>query len=99
MSLTQSAFTNPITRLPHVFNVFNTIRNYFKESKYGLEHKSFTIYAKRLIEGSIQYLFIGSLSQNEPVIQQKTIKLLIDWIQTLDNDLLLKTGSFQKVFC
>ncbi|MEM5672262.1 glycosyltransferase [Bacillus cereus] len=98
LSLTQSAFTNPITRLPHVFNVFNTIRNYFKESKYGLEHKSFTIYAKRLIEGSIQYLFIGSLSQNEPVIQQKTIKLLIDWIQTLDNDLLLKTGSFQKVF-
>ncbi|MGE6850287.1 bifunctional glycosyltransferase/CDP-glycerol:glycerophosphate glycerophosphotransferase [Bacillus tropicus] len=98
LSLTQSAFTNPVTRLPHIFNAFDTIRNYFKKSKYGLEHKSFIIYAKRLIEGSIQYLLIGSLSQDEPVIQQKTIKLLIEWIQTLDNNLLLKTGSFQKVF-
>lgn len=98
LSLTQSAFTNPVTRLPHIFNAFYTIRNYFKKSKYGLEHKSFIIYAKRLIEGSIQYLLIGSLSQDEPVIQQKTIKLLIEWIQTLDNNLLLKTGSFQKVF-
>ncbi|OAK35446.1 bifunctional glycosyltransferase/CDP-glycerol:glycerophosphate glycerophosphotransferase [Bacillus wiedmannii] len=98
LSLTQSAFTNPLVYLPHVFNVFNTVHNYFKKSKYGLEHDSFTIYIKHLIEESVQYLFIGSLSQNEPIIQQQTFKLLIDWIKTLDNDLVLKTGSFQKVF-
>lgn len=32
LSLTQSAFTNPVTRLPHIFNAFDTIRNYFKKA-------------------------------------------------------------------
>lgn len=97
-SLTQSAFLDPLIPLQYTFAVFNIVHNSFINSEYGVKNTGFYLYVKRLVEGSIRYTFIGSLSQDEPFVQQQVIKLLTSWIETLDADFIIQTGSFQQVF-
>ncbi|EMA6341837.1 CDP-glycerol glycerophosphotransferase family protein [Bacillus cytotoxicus] len=98
VSLTQSAFTTPIVYLQYYFRAFEKVKHLFEKSEYGLKNPGFTIYVRRVIEESIHYIFIGNLTKNTPAMQQQIITLLTNWIQTLDADLILKTGSFQNVF-
>jgi CDP-glycerol glycerophosphotransferase (TagB/SpsB family)/glycosyltransferase involved in cell wall biosynthesis len=97
-SATQLALKNPLKNLQSVFDSFEIGCQYFGDIYRKNNNYALFLYMSRLVQGSIRFLFEGSVMLNNQSIIQDFLTMLKNWIETLDEYLVAATDSFQEVF-
>ncbi|SER65322.1 CDP-glycerol glycerophosphotransferase family protein [Psychrobacillus sp. OK032] len=97
-SLSQKAIKDPITHLNYIFSSFELGRKYVDEVIDDERNVFLLYYLSRVVQGSIRYIFEGSILLNNFSKLKESIILLINWIEDLDDFLILGTSSFKTIF-
>lgn len=97
-SATQVALNFPEKHLQYVFDSFNVGKGYFNNNLYDNVEYGLLIYLSRVLEASIKYIFEGAIRLENQSILRNCINMLFNWIEKLDNKLVLGSDSFQTIF-
>jgi CDP-glycerol glycerophosphotransferase (TagB/SpsB family)/glycosyltransferase involved in cell wall biosynthesis len=97
-SATQLAIKNPERYLQSTFDSFHIGRKYFEEKFVNKENYALLIYLSRVLQGSIRFIFEGAIALHDQEVLNKVIVMLINWVEKLDDYLVLGSDSFQTVF-
>ncbi|HFR4188069.1 CDP-glycerol glycerophosphotransferase family protein [Bacillus cereus] len=96
--MTQVSLKEPIIYLRYLLESFEISKNYFEASIPDKTNNGFIAYTKKVIEESMRHIFEGAIYLHNSETHQKIILMLLNWINTLDDSLLLKSSSFQRTF-
>ena len=96
--MTQVSLKEPIIYLRYLLESFEISKNYFEASIPDKTNNGFIAYTKKVIEESMRHIFEGAIYLHNSETHQEIILMLLNWINTLDDSLLLKSSSFQRTF-
>ncbi|MGD2276977.1 bifunctional glycosyltransferase/CDP-glycerol:glycerophosphate glycerophosphotransferase [Bacillus wiedmannii] len=96
--MTQVSLKEPIIYLRYLLESFEISKNYFEANIPDKTNNGFIAYTKKVIEESMRHIFEGAIYLHNSETHQEILLMLLNWINSLDDSLLLKSSSFQRTF-